>query len=131
MSNDDIDHVRDAANHLIKSFGAFDRDAYFRCFAPDATFLFHTTDHLIGDRAEYEQLWASWVDDGFQVVSCGSHDQRITFVTRDAAVFTHRVLTTVTDADGTHDLVERESIVFRREPSGDWLGVHEHLSPTS
>jgi ketosteroid isomerase-like protein len=24
---------------------------------------------------------------------------------------------------------ERETIVFRREPDGRWLAVHEHLSP--
>ena len=131
MSNDDIDHVRAAATHLIESFGAFRADAYFACFAPEATFLFHTTDRLLGSRAEYEQEWASWVDSGFEVMSCATHDQRIDLLTADVAVFTHRVLTTVADADGVHDLVERESIVFRREPSGEWLAVHEHLSPMS
>jgi ketosteroid isomerase-like protein len=50
-------------------------------------------------------------------------------ITDDVAVFTHRVLTIVRDADGEADLVERETIVFRREPAGQWLGVHEHLSP--
>ncbi len=131
MSNDDIDHVRGAANHLIERFGAFDGEAYFACFAPEATFLFHATNRLLGSRAEYEREWASWVDAGFEVVSCATHDQRIDLVTPDVAVFTHRVLTAVADADGTHDLVERESIVFRREPSGAWLAVHEHLSPMS
>jgi ketosteroid isomerase-like protein len=33
------------------------------------------------------------------------------------------------DAGGEHDLAERETIVFRREPAGEWLAVHEHLSP--
>jgi ketosteroid isomerase-like protein len=66
---------------------------------------------------------------GFAVLGCTSHDQRIDMLTDDVAVFTHRVLTTVRDADGDAELVERESIVFRREPSGQWLGVHEHLSP--
>ena len=131
MSNDDIDHVQAAATHLIECFAAFDGDAYFACFAPEATFLFHPTNRLLGSRAEYEQEWAGWVDTGFEVVSCTTHDQRIDLVTPDVAVFTHRVLTTVSDADGIHDLVERESIVFRRELSGAWLAVHEHLSPMS
>jgi len=49
-------------------------------------------------------------------------------VTRDVAVFSHRVRTRVHDAAGDHDLAERESIVFRRSRDGRWLGVHEHLS---
>ena len=117
-----------AADHVISTFGAFDGPAYFACFAPEATFMFHTTDRLLGSRAEYEAEWASWIDVGFGVVSCSSHDQRVDFVTDDVAVFTHRVLTTVHDADGDHDLVERETIVFRHD--GDrWTGIHEHLSP--
>jgi hypothetical protein len=48
MSTDDIEHVRAAANHLIERFGAFDRDAYFACFAPEATFVFHTTNRVLG-----------------------------------------------------------------------------------
>jgi ketosteroid isomerase-like protein len=129
MSTDDIEQVRAAANHLIERFGAFDRDAYFACFAPEATFLFHTTNRLLGSCAEYQEEWSSWLEIGFSVLGCTSHEQRIDMVTDDVAVFTHRVLTTVRDVDGDAELVERETIVFRREPSGHWLGVHEHLSP--
>jgi ketosteroid isomerase-like protein len=118
-----------AATHLIERFGAFDNPGYFACFAPEATFMFHTTDRLLGSRAEYEAEWASWVEGGFSVLSCTTHDQRVDFLTPDVAVFTHRVLTTVRDAEGDHDLVERESIVMRQEPDGTWTGVHEHLSP--
>ncbi len=130
MSNAAIDEVRAAAAHLIERFGAFDSAAYFACFAPEATFLFHATNRLLGSRADYEQEWASWVDGGFKVLSCASHDQRIDVISADVAVFTHRVLTTVRDPGGDADLVERETIVFHRGPSG-WLGVHEHLSPTA
>ena len=49
-------------------------------------------------------------------------------LTDDIAVYAHRVRTRIRDADGEHDLAERESIVFRREADGRWLGVHEHLS---
>jgi ketosteroid isomerase-like protein len=125
----DREAVRAAADYLIERFGAFDRDAYFACFAPEATFMFHTTDRLLGSCAEYQDEWSAWIDSGFSVLACTSHDQRIDFPTDDVAVFTHRVLTTVRDASGDQDLVERESIVFRREPNGTWLGVHEHLSP--
>lgn len=125
----DLAAVLAAADHITATFGAFDRDAYFACFAPEATFMFHTTDRLLGSRAEYESEWAAWVEGGFRVASCSSHDQRVDLVSGDIAVFTHRVLTTVHDADGDHDLVERESIVLRREADGAWIGVHEHLSP--
>jgi ketosteroid isomerase-like protein len=44
----------------------------------------------------------------------------------DTAVFTHRVRTRL--AGEAAELSERETIVFRRDSSGTWLGVHEHLS---
>jgi ketosteroid isomerase-like protein len=125
----DIDEVKAAAAHVVDRFGAFDRDAYFACFAPEATFLFHTTDRLLGSRAEYEAEWAGWIESGLAVVRCTSHDGRVDLVAPDVAVFTHRVLTTLRDADGENDVIERETIVFKRSPSGQWLGVHEHLSP--
>lgn len=121
--------VKVAADYLIERFAAFDRDAYFACFSPEASFMFHTTDRFLAPRAAYEEEWQSWIDIGFSVLACTSHDQRVDMVTDDVAVFTHRVLTTVRDADGDHDLVERESIIFHRAPDGRWLGVHEHLSP--
>ena len=34
--------VQAAARKLIDAFAAGDFDAYFECFAEDATFLFHT-----------------------------------------------------------------------------------------
>lgn len=129
MSATDVEQVRTAATHLIERFAAFDTDGYFACFAPEASFVFHTTDRVLAPRSAYEREWTGWIDAGFAVLSCASHDQRIDMVTSDVAVFTHRVLTTVADADGRHDLVERETIVFRRKPSGAWLAVHEHLSP--
>jgi ketosteroid isomerase-like protein len=129
VSTADLNAVKAAAAHVVDRFGAFDRDAYFACFAPEATFLFHTTDRLLASRAEYEAEWASWVEGGFAVVRCSSHDGRVDLINPDVAVFTHRVLTTLHDADGDHDVVERETIVFKRSASGQWLGVHEHLSP--
>jgi ketosteroid isomerase-like protein len=56
---------------LVAAFGRGDLEAYFACFSEDATFLFHTTDRLLGSLEEYRQEWARWVrDDGFQVVGC-------------------------------------------------------------
>ncbi len=119
-----------AATHLISVFGAHDTDGYFACFAPSATFLFHTTGRLLGSRAEYEAEWAAWEADGFRVLGCTSADQRVDEISDGVVVFTHRVRTSVAQAGGTLDLDERETIVLHRGPDGGWLGVHEHLSPT-
>ncbi len=120
--------VAAAAAALVAAFGAHDVAGYFRAFAPEATFLFHATPRLLESRAAYEAEWRSWEADGFRVLGCRSIEQVVHPLTADVAVFTHRVRTRVRDADGEHDLAERETIVFRREVDGRWLGVHEHLS---
>jgi ketosteroid isomerase-like protein len=120
--------VREAATALVAAFGAHDVTGYFGAFAPDATFLFYNAPSLIDSRAAYEAEWRSWEADGFHVQECRSLDGRIQLVTSDVAVFTHRVRTRVRNADGEHELAERETIVFRRNADGRWLGVHEHLS---
>lgn len=117
-----------AAAALVNAFGAHDVEAYFASFAPDATFLFYTTPGLLESRAAWEEEWRSQEATGFRVLSCTSAEPRIQMLSADVAVFTHRVRTRLRDADGEHDLAERETIVFRREPDGRWLGIHEHLS---
>jgi ketosteroid isomerase-like protein len=115
-----------AAERLVEVFGAHDTGAYFGSFAPDASFLFHNHGQLLPDRAAYEQLWAAWERDGFRVEGCRSLEPRVQLLTDDVAVFTHRVRTRL--AGEPDEQRERETIVFRREPDGRWLGVHEHLS---
>ncbi len=123
------EEVLATAARLVAAFGDHDTTAYFAAFAPEATFCFHTTDAPLRSRAEYEALWARWEqEDGFRVVSCSSTDPFVD-VLGDAAVFTHRVATTVRTHEGEESLDERETIVFARRPSG-WVAVHEHLSPT-
>lgn len=121
--------VSAAAAVLVSAFGMHDVAGYFAAFAPDASFLFHTTSRLLESRADYEAEWRTWEDASFQVLGCESLEGRVQVVGPGLAVFTHRVRTRVRDADGEHDLAERETIVFRHEPDGRWLGVHEHLSP--
>ena len=123
------DEVRRAAESLVSALGRGDLEAYFASFADDATFLFHTTDRLLASRAEYRREWAAWVrDDDFHVLGCETSGTRVQ-VLGDAAVLTHDVHTTVSTRAGREELRERETIVFHREPSGQWLAVHEHLSP--
>ena len=127
LSTEDSE-VLAAADALVSAFGRFDTDAYFSLIDPTATFLFHTTDRLLGSRAEYEAEWDAWRREaGFRVLSCESSDRRVR-VFGDIGLVTHTVHTVVSTNDGEDTLRERESIVFRRSGDG-WLVVHEHLSP--
>ena len=122
------EEVRSAGEALVGAFGRGDLDAYFACFADDATFLFHGTDRLLTSTEEYRREWAGWVaEDGFAVRGCQTQDT-VVQVLGDVAVLTHRVRTTVSTHEGESVLQERETVVFARR-DGRWLGVHEHLSP--
>lgn len=118
-----------AADRLVAAFAATETDAYFACFDPSASFVFHTEAERLDSRAAYEALWKEWVASGWRVEECASTD-RLVQVHGDTAVFSHSVRT-VTSADGRRTTVlERETIVFVRR--GDELvAVHEHLSPAS
>ncbi len=118
-----------AAGTLVDAFGAHDTVAYFGSFAADATFVFHTHPAPLRSRSDYEQLWYGWEREGFHVESCESSDQQVQLL-GDVAVFNHRVRTVVRTGEVRESLDERETIVFRREPDGRWLAVHEHLSPS-
>jgi ketosteroid isomerase-like protein len=118
--------VQRAAAELVAAFGSHDTRTYFDGFAPEATFLFHAEPALVPNRAAYEAMWTDWERDGFRVLSCRSLDPRVDLVTDDVAVFTHGVRTRLAGIE--NEQRERETIIFRREPDGRWLGVHEHLS---
>jgi ketosteroid isomerase-like protein len=119
--------VRSAAEALVSAFGRGDLDAYFACFADDATFLFPTTDRLLTSTEEYRREWARWAaEDGFAVRDCHTDDTVVQMI-GETAVLTHRVRTTVATHEGESVLRERETIVFARR-AGRWLAVHEHLS---
>lgn len=122
-----IAEVGAAADRLVAAFAAHDVADYFASFAPDATFLFHSAPRLMRSKAEYEAEWTSWEADGFRVLACETLDRRIDMITPDVAVMTHCVRTRLAGEDEAQ--FERETIVFRRDPDGAWLGVHEHLSP--
>jgi uncharacterized protein (TIGR02246 family) len=128
VSAQPADEVLRAAAALVDAFGRNDLAAYFACFRPDATFLFHTADRLLTSTEEYRQLWDRWArEDGFRVLECATTDTHVQ-VLGDVAVLTHSVRTTVSTSAGQEVLRERETIVFSREADGRWLGAHEHLS---
>lgn len=122
-----VREVGEAADGLVAAFAAHDRDAYFASFAPDSTFVFHTSPNRFASRAEYEAEWTAWEADGFHVDGCESIDRSIDLVSPDVAVMTHRVRTRLAGVEQTQ--CERETIVFRRTSEHGWQAVHEHLSP--
>lgn len=122
--------VANAAARLVAAFAAHNRADYFACFAPDATFVFHTTSAVLESRSAFEEEWDRWErEDDFHVLSCDSRDQIVQELGADAAVFIHRVATRASLGGELVETDERETIVFRRERDGRWLAVHEHLSP--
>jgi ketosteroid isomerase-like protein len=120
--------VRAAADSIVSAFGRHDTESYFSRFAPEATFVFHTTARRLENLAEYRQEWASWERDiGFRVRSCVSSDQRVQLL-GDVAIFTHAVRSEISTNEGEITVHERETIIFHRR-DGKWIAVHEHLSP--
>ncbi|CUR54874.1 conserved hypothetical protein [metagenome] len=127
MTHDTVrGEVLDAAAGLVAAFGAHDADAYFGCFSPEATFLFHNHPELIDSRAAYEAIWRGWELEGFRVEGCRSLEPQVLVTDEAGAVFTHRVRTRL--AGTADEQAERETMVFRRTAEGRWLVVHEHLS---
>jgi ketosteroid isomerase-like protein len=119
----------ETAAALVAAFGRGDVAAYFDFFAPDATFVFHTTPQLLDSVDEYRREWAAWEREyGFRVVSCVSSEQRVQHL-GSVAVFTHRVRTRLATNAGEEELRERETIVFQQREGERWVAVHEHLSP--
>ncbi|MEU4088775.1 YybH family protein [Streptomyces aureus] len=129
MSTTTVQEIRTAADALVAAFAEGRLDDYFGAFAPDATFVFHTTPQRLGSTAEYRALWQRWVEeDGFRVLGCVSSEPLVQPF-GDTAVFSHDVQTRVATHSGEETLLERETIVFARSEDGAWLAVHEHLSP--
>ncbi|MFC8228584.1 YybH family protein [Streptomyces sp. NPDC057287] len=128
MSTTTVQEVRAAADALVAAFAESRLDDYFGAFAPDATFVFHTTPRRLGSTAEYRALWQEWVDrDGFRVLACTSSNPLVQPF-GDTAVFSHDVETRVATNAGEETVEEQETIVFARADDGGWTAVHEHLS---
>jgi len=123
-----VNSVEQSIENLLVAFGHHDKDAYFACFHPDATFLFYNSDETGLTKTRYQQMWDSWEKEhGFKVLECRSTNKQLT-VMGDTAIFTHEVATK-TEWEGEQNLLcERESIIFVRNESDSWLCVHEHLS---
>ncbi|HEX7391060.1 MAG TPA: nuclear transport factor 2 family protein [Acidiphilium sp.] len=120
--------VLQAAHELVAHFAAHDTENYFAAFAPEATFIFHTTPQPLDSREAYRALWRDWEADGFRILDCRSFEPHIR-VHGDVAIFTHRVETRLTTGGVEQTTTERETIVFQRQDDKRWLAIHEHLSP--
>ncbi|MFD5813241.1 YybH family protein [Streptomyces sp. NPDC127038] len=129
MSTTTVQEIETAADALVAAFAEGRLDDYFGAFAPEATFVFHTTRRRLGSTAEYRALWQEWVEqDGFRILGCTSSAQLVQPF-GDTAVFSHDVETRIATNAGEETVHERETIVFARSEDGAWLAVHEHLSP--
>jgi ketosteroid isomerase-like protein len=49
----------------------------------------------------------------------------------ETAIFTHRIETRLAFGPDETTASERETIVFCRQENGNWLAIHEHLSPAA
>jgi len=120
--------VLQQAAHLVSCFAQHDFDKYFECFADDAVFIFHTSNNVLRNKAEYQKEWKKWEQEwGFKVESCKSTNQLVQLF-NDVAIFSHTVDTTLNTNDGKKSFTERETIVFQFQ-NDKWIAVHEHLSP--
>ena len=119
--------VLNAAERLVAAFARTDTNAYFAAFTEDATFVFHTLPEPLLNRAAYEQVWAGWLADGFEVLECTSSKQFVS-LQGEVAIFVHDVRTQLRVQGEEITSYERETIVFRQVEAGRWLACHEHLS---
>ena len=126
MSN--LNQVMEAASLLVAAFAANDTDAYFAAFSEDASFIFHTCEQVLENRAAYRALWDSWQAEGFRVLECQSLNAQAQLINENAAIFYHEVRTRVLAGGQNISSIERETIIFRREDDGRWLACHEHLA---
>ena len=127
MKNADIT-VLEAAAEIVAAFGSHNKDRYFSCFSPAATFIFYSSDKPFASRREYEDEWDSWEKGGFRVHGCFSSEAKVTLHAGSRiAIFTHTVRTDSSISGERMTIVERETIVFEKNDER-WLGIHEHLS---
>ena len=121
--------VLERAASLVAAFGRHDPKAYFEHFGANASFIFYTHAHVLASRSQWEELWAAWeADEGFRVHSCHSHDGVVQMVGSDVAVFHHTVESRIEMVGQIDTVWERETILFQLI-DGEWMAVHEHLSP--
>lgn len=117
-----------AAGFIVDAFARTDGKAYFRCFSPDASFVFHSEKHRLDSRGQYEALWSDWLRQHWRVIECESTDRHVQSFP-GGAVFSHTVQTSVTSDSGPDGYTERETIVFQALEDQSLVAIHEHLSP--
>ena len=123
--------VAAAADRVVQAFGRHDVESYFACFAEDASFVFYSSPEVFPSRAAFEQEWKRLErEDGYRVVSCDASGRRVQVVTGDVGLVSHHLSTRLVTNGQEEVLRERETIVFRKGPDGEWRIVHEHLSPS-
>ena len=118
-----------AASRLLNHFAQGDVEGYFACFAPEATFVFHSVPERFPSTQAYREAWYQWVKDlDLQILGCDSFEQEVHLIAPEVALFVHCVRVHASTRAGKETRNERETIVFARQKDGRWLGMHEHLS---
>jgi ketosteroid isomerase-like protein len=117
--------VRGAYERLVGAFRE-GRDK-FASFAEDATII--DGGRWFGSLAEYRAAWDAWVAEHGPLVP-ESVETRILdlSVLRDTAVLIHAIESRGQSGSDAEMEREIETMVFRREPDGPWLVIHQHLS---
>lgn len=129
VNKDAGQQVLGAATHLVSCFAAHNTEAYFACFSPSASFIFYNHSEILQSRSQYHRLWKYWEDTvAFRVLGCTSTSNTVKMI-GDIGLFTHVVETEVSLSGLEYKMHERETILFKRDESGRWLAIHEHLSP--
>ncbi|NEM89794.1 nuclear transport factor 2 family protein [Galbitalea soli] len=120
--------VLTAAEAIVARLGAGDIEAYFECFASDATFAHYAHSDQVLSRSQFLLRWRESMEaEGVRMLSARSSDRRA-HIHGDFSVFSHLLRREIARGEQRETLTERESIVFARR-GGRWMAVHSHVSP--
>ena len=119
--------VLEAYERLVSAFRE-GRDK-FGSFADEATIV--DGGRWFGSLAEYRAAWDAWIEDIGHLPVHLSVDTRVMSlqVLGDTAVLVHSIESREVADAAEETEREIETIVFSRQPGGEWLVVHQHLSP--
>lgn len=121
--------VREAYERLVTAFREGRWDDKFACFAPEATVVDGA--QWFSSLDEYRSAWKRWAageQDGSAVLSVDTRVMKLHML-GDVAVLVHSIHMRQRTNAGEGTVHERETIVFAKRPDGQWLAVHQHLSP--
>ena len=121
--------VLEAYERLVSAFREGRLGDKFACFAPEATVVDGA--QWFSSLDEYRSAWERWAageQDGSAVLSVDTRVVKLHML-GDVAVLVHSIHMRQRTNAGEETVHERETIVFAKQSDGQWLVVHQHLSP--